>query len=225
MNVWKIGAFATILAVTPVYAGVVDGQASIDYWYVQGDVNPDNKRYKDLSLEKKGTPQLEIAIEHNVPLVPNVAVRHAEIHQNASNATVNADSKISTTDLILSYDVIDQAMSTDLGVAIKRLDGEITTSDGKTEFSKTVPMVYASVGAKLPLAGLSANVQALATKYNDVQGIDVKAEVKYNVVEKLLYDVGAKIGYRMLDMKLDEQGGKDQKISFKGPFIGVQMGF
>lgn len=225
MNIWKIFTLATIIAITPAYAGVVDGKASIDYWYVQGDVNHDLNREKDLTLEKKGSPQLELSIEHNVPLIPNVAIRHAEINQNASNRTLKADTNISTTDLILSYDVMDHGISTDLGIGLKRLDGDISYAYGKTDISKTIPMVYASVGTKLPLAGLSANVQALATKYNRVQGIDVQAEVKYNVVEKLLYDVGAKIGYRMLDLKLEKQSGKDQTLRFKGPFIGIQMNF
>lgn len=225
MNVVKICALASVLVFAPAYAGTVDGQASIDFWYVQGDVNHDVKGQKDQELDKKGTPQIQLSIEHDVPLVPNVMIRHADINQNASNSQINSDVKVGVTDLVLSYEVLDHSMTTDLGLALKRVDGDITQGSSKTDLSKTIPMIYASVGTKLPLAGLSANVQALATKYNNVQGVDVQAEVKYNVVEKLLYDVGAKIGYRMLDLKLDEQGGKDQKLRFQGPFIGIQMGF
>lgn len=224
MNVIKICTLASVLVFAPAYAGTVDGQASIDFWYVQGDVNHDIKGQKDQELNKKVTPQIQLAIEHDVPLVPNVMIRHADINQNASNSQINSDVNVGITDLVLSYDVLDHNVNTDLGVAIKRVDGQLNYNGGETDISKTIPMIYASVGAKLPITGVSANVQALATKYNNVQGVDVQAEVKYNVVEKLLYDVGAKIGYRMLDLRLDEKG-KEQKLRFQGPFLGIQMGF
>lgn len=225
MNFWKICAFSTIVALTPAYAGVVDGQASIDYWFVDGHVNHNTQTSSNQSLDKEGAAQLEVSVEHAVPKLPNVKVRHAQINQDASNNTISSDVKIDTTDLVLYYEVLDQAISTDIGIALKRVDGEITNSQGITDMGKTMPMLYASVGTKLPITGLSANVQALATKYNHAKGVDIQAEVKYNVVEKLLYDVGAKIGYRMLDIQFDEKNGTDPKFRFKGPYVGIQMGF
>lgn len=232
MNMWKICALAILMAFTPAYAGVVDGKASIDYWYVQGDVNQTNNTNSNAnladnhSLDKKGSAQMSVSLEHAVPLVPNVEIRHTRINQQASNGVETSDVNVGSTDLILYYDVLDHIIKTDVGLALKRIDGDINVNGGESvNVSKTMPMLYVAAGAKLPFTGLSANLQALATSYDDAKGVDVKAEVKYNVIEKLLYDVGAKIGYRMLDIKLDDKNGIDQKLKFHGPFVGIEMGF
>ena len=107
----------------------------------------------------------------------------------------------------------------------KRQTYNRTVGADKVEISETAPMLYASAGGKLPFTGLSAKAEVLATNYDDTQITDASAEIKYNFVENLLIDLGAKAGYRILNIELDDQDGFDTKFDFDGPYIGLEAHF
>lgn len=46
---------------------------------------------------------------------------------------------------------------------------------------------------------------------------------KYNFVDTLLVDVGAKVGYRILDIQLDQGSNQEAKLKFKGPYLGLDI--
>ncbi|MDO4224082.1 MAG: TIGR04219 family outer membrane beta-barrel protein [Acinetobacter sp.] len=235
MKQWQpiaIAMLATTMASVS-HADVIGVKASADYWHVQGDVNQaaSNSNFNtanEQSLEKKGTAQLALSVEHPVPLIPNAAIRHTSIKQNAelNNTAVN-EIKLDNTDYILYYEILDNIVSADVGIAAKRLDGHVAnlSTGAKAEISETLPMLYAAAGAKLPFTGWRVNAQALATKYNDVKATDALAEVKYNFVDNAIVDIGAKAGYRILDVQLDKENGTQHKMKFHGPFVGFEAHF
>jgi|LULG01.1.fsa_nt_gb outer membrane protein len=211
---------------------------SVDYWNLQGEYNkaPQDTSLRSadsLSLDDKGQAQVSLAFEHPVPLIPNGKIRYTGIdvdteEQNlAGDALYNID--LDSTDFILYYEILDNIVSVDVGVAAKQLEGDVTynrtVGADKVEISETAPMLYASAGGKLPFTGLSAKAEVLATNYDDTQITDASAEIKYNFVENLLIDLGAKAGYRILNIELDDQDGFDTKFDFDGPYIGLEAHF
>lgn len=237
---------ATVLALSTLslahfaHADMIGVYGSVDYWHLQGDYNEAgtgsalNDQNK-LDWEDKGQVQAAISIEHPVPLIPNARIRHVGIEaqteqkQVLSNASMY-ETNLDNTDLILYYEILDNIVSVDLGVAAKRIDGDITYLDtlnvkDKLKISETAAMVYGSVGAKLPFTGLSAKAEVLATSYGDIEISDVSAEIKYDFIDNILIDVGAKAGYRYLDMKLDDQENIDTHFTFHGPYVGLEVHF
>lgn len=41
----------------------------------------------------------------------------------------------------------------------------------------------------------------------------------------MLVDVGAKVGYRLLNIDLDDYENRDMKFEFKGPYVGLEAHF
>ena len=223
---------------TTAQADMLGVYGSVDYWNLQGEYNetPEGTSLRSadsLDLDDKGQAQVSLAFEHPVPLIPNGKIRYTGIdvdteEQNlAGDALYNID--LDSTDFILYYEILDNIVSVDVGVAAKQLDGDVTFNStvgvDKVEISETAPMLYASAGGKLPFTGLSAKAEVLATNYDDTQITDASAEIKYNFVENLLIDLGAKAGYRILNIELDDQDGFDTKFDFDGPYIGLEAHF
>lgn len=223
---------------TTAQADMLGVYGSVDYWNLQGEYNkaPQDASLRSadsLSLDDKGQAQVSLAFEHPVPLIPNGKIRYTGIdvdteEQNlAGDALYNID--LDSTDFILYYEILDNIVSVDVGVAAKQLEGDVTynrtVGADKVEISETAPMLYASAGGKLPFTGLSAKAEVLATNYDDTQITDASAEIKYNFVENLLIDLGAKVGYRILNIELDDQDGFDTKFDFDGPYIGFEAHF
>ena len=87
------------------------------------------------------------------------------------------------------------------------------------------PIVYATAGAKLPFTGLSVNAEATYTNVNDVKITDAQAELQYDFVKTIALDLGAKVGYRVLNIELTDLDKRDMKFDFKGPYIGLNAHF
>lgn len=222
------------------HADMLGVYASADYWNLQGDYNEartGNALNDDQKLkwDDKGQAQIALSFEHPVPLIPNARIRYVGIEAESEQKralTDNAvyETNLDNTDFILYYEILDNIVSVDLGVAAKRLDGDITYLSAanvkdKLDISETAAMVYGSVGAKLPFTGLSTKAEVLATSYGDIEISDVSAEIKYDFIDNILVDVGAKAGYRYLDIKLDEQENIDTHFKFHGPYVGLEVHF
>lgn len=239
MKLWYgvLMASSTLTICNIAQADFVGIYGSVDYWNLGGTYNEGQAGQRlansnELDLDDKGQAQFALSIEHPVPLIPNVRLRHvsidAETEQTlAGNPTF--DIQLNNTDFILYYELLDNIVSADVGIAAKRLDGDVTynglTGKDKLNISETAPMLYGALGAKLPFTGLSAKAEALLTSYSDTKISDVSAEVKYDFIDNLLVDVGAKAGYRILNIDLDDQDGIDTKFRFKGPYIGLEAHF
>ena len=226
------------LLTTTAQADMLGVYGSVDYWNLQGEYNetPEGTSLRSansLDLDDKGQAQVSLAFEHPVPLIPNGKIRYTGIDVDTEEQNLTGDAlyniDLDSTDFILYYEILDNIVSVDVGVAAKQLEGDVTynrtVGADKVEISETAPMLYASAGGKLPFTGLSAKAEVLATNYDDTQITDASAEIKYNFVENLLIDLGAKAGYRILNIELDDQDGFDTKFDFDGPYIGLEAHF
>ena len=138
----------------------------------------------DLMLQEENNNIFYLALEHGVPALPNLRLQHAQIVVSGNstltrtiefNGTVFnltddvvTDVDLTQTDLVLYYQILDNVVSLDLGVAARQIDGffEIATTleAARAEFEGVMPLLYGKVRADLPLTGLwiGAEVQGLA---------------------------------------------------------------
>ena len=211
-------------------ADVIGVKGDLSYWAYDGQANmAAQTAASDQDLERKGAAQLSLAIEHPVPLIPNAKIRYVNLKTQTENEVAGQpvyDINMDHADFILYYEILDNIVNADVGVGAPTLNGHVTTlALSKTDIDKTVPVIYATAGAKLPFTGLSAKGEVLYSNFNDAKITDAQAELQYNFIDNLLVDVGLKAGYRILDIKLDDYEKNDLKFNFKGPYIGLDIHF
>lgn len=217
---------ATLGLCSVAQADFIGLKGDISYWNVDGKANIDEKKWADQDLDRKGTVQASVAFEHPVPVIPNVKVKYTKLDTETEENTVNkTDINLDHTDLILYYEILDNVVKADVGVGATRLNGDVKQFGTSVDIDEYSPIVYAEVGAKLPFTGLSAKAEATYTNVNDVKITDAQAEVQYNFVQSMLLDLGAKVGYRIMNIELDDMDKRDMKFEFKGPYIGLDAHF
>ena len=211
-------------------ADLIGVKGDLSYWNYNGEANmAAQTSAPDQDLERKGSAQLSLAIEHPIPLIPNAKIRYVNLKTQTENEVAGQpvyDLDIDHTDFILYYEVLDNIVDADIGFGASNLNGDVKTLGlNKTDIDKTIPVIYGSAGVKLPFTGLSAKAELLYSNVNDTKITDAQAELQYNFIDNLLVDVGLKAGYRILDIKLDDYEKNDLKFNFKGPYIGLDVHF
>ncbi|EPF94478.1 membrane protein [Acinetobacter gyllenbergii] len=250
MKILKISMFAIGTSICGLaQADVIGVKADASYWFYDGkaQVQPNNTTSlsnqtgvdnllldpyadsREYDLDRKGSAQISLAIEHPIPLIPNAKIRYVNLKSQTEKELAGQpvyDLNIDHTDFILYYEILDTIVNADVGLGATNLNGDIKTLNvRKTDIDKTVPVIYGSAGVKLPFTGLSAKAELLYSNINDTKITDAQAELQYNFIDNLLVDVGLKAGYRILDVKLDDYDKNDVKFNFKGPYIGLDMHF
>ncbi|KXZ66653.1 TIGR04219 family outer membrane beta-barrel protein [Acinetobacter venetianus] len=211
-------------------ADVIGVKGDLSYWNYNGEANmAAQTSAPDQDLDRKGSAQISLAIEHPIPLIPNAKIRYVNLKTQTENEVAGQpvyDLDIDHTDFILYYEVLDNIVDADIGFGASNLNGDVKTlGSNKTDIDKTIPVIYGSAGVKLPFTGLSAKAELLYSNVNDTKITDAQAELQYNFIDNLLVDVGLKAGYRILDIKLDDYEKNDLKFNFKGPYIGLDVHF
>ncbi|MGO2012623.1 MAG: TIGR04219 family outer membrane beta-barrel protein [Pseudoalteromonas sp.] len=189
------------------------------------------------------------ALEHPIPLVPNIKLKYTDLELNGSasldegfefgdavfplGSSVNTVSDLSHVDYILYYEIFDNDLvSIDLGLNAKQFDGEITVRDSATglntetvEFSGFVPLAYGRAEVGLPLTGLSVFFEGSLLAIDDSKVQDYQAGIAYALLDNLAIDLDVKAGYRSMTLELDDIDGIYTDIDASGPFAGVQIHF
>ena len=216
-------------AVSSAQADFIGVKASTDYWKYSADLSNPASPQSQPQLEDDHGMSFSVAVEHPVPFLPNAKIKHSNLQAESDQSLAGVKSHqvdLDYSDFILYYEILDNIVSADVGFGAKRLEGDIRQNVTQTqEVSSTVPMIYGEAGIKLPFTGLSARAEASFAALDDEKITDVQAELKYNFVESMLVDVGAKAGYRILDIQLEEGSDQEAKLKFKGPYIGLEAHF
>ncbi|OTG64318.1 TIGR04219 family outer membrane beta-barrel protein [Acinetobacter silvestris] len=247
MKIFKLPLLATILGISSfAQADFIGLKGDISYWNVGGTseinhksslsnntglddllLNPYAGINSKLDLETKGTIQASVAFEHPIPIIPNVKLKYTKLDTETKSNIELAKTKIDLdhTDFILYYEILDNIVKADIGVGATKLNGTVKQLTQNLDIDKYAPIIYAEAGAKLPFTGLSTKAEATYTNVNDVKITDAQAEVQYDFVKSIVLDLGVKVGYRVLNIELNDLDKRDMKFDFKGPYIGLDAHF
>lgn len=227
-----VAALAGLLSTTA-HADFIGLYAGVDGVYSQTSIN-DNQATDD-----KWNAVYNLAFEHPVPFVPNLKLRYSEFGGTRNNFQsgiyfVDQDLDVNTLDAIAYYEILDNIVSVDAGLGVKRLDAtntltttvpgiNLTLSD---DDKQTLPALYVAAGGKLPFTGFSAKAEVMAGQNSDADFSDINAEVKYNFIQNIALDLGAKFGYRAMTINFDDDSDSSfDKIVAKGPYLGLEAHF
>jgi outer membrane protein len=196
----------------------------------------------DLALGDEQNNVFYLAVEHPVPVLPNVRLTYTRfdaeegtrlprtIDFNGVIFPVGTDIEtlvdMTQGDAVFYYEALHSVLSFDLGFATRYVDGdmEIASPAGSTraEFAAWLPLGYAKARVALPLTGLWLGMEGAGIGYDGESVFDANAQLGWESV----HGVGVEIGYRWYRLDLAEHGDLDEaKIDVSGPFATLNARF
>lgn len=189
---------------------------------------------------------LYIALEHPLPLIPNIKLRQNDLSTAgatalasdfsfagttfANGASISSSVDLSHTDVTLYYEIFDNdLLSLDLGVTGKKVDGWLAVRDAQSESRLQsdgwVPTGYAQLRVGIPATPLTAYALANAISIDDSSIRDIEAGIEYRLLDNLAIDLNLQLGYRDIQIELDDLDSAYTDLQFKGPYLGVEVHF
>ncbi len=195
----------------------------------------------DLDFDSNRNNVFSVAVEHPVPLVPNVRVAAAGISDEQdstltrkityNNQPFSASSDIASeyqldyTEATLYYAPWEIVAKPEFGLTARRLDVKFAiesrgsgTSES-VEATQTLPMLHAGVRGDLPLTGFYAQGQVDAVSYDGNSLTDARAALGW----RSDFNLGLELGYRQMDLTLDDVSDIDAEFDLGGPFLSLTL--
>ena len=231
-----LSPFAAADTILGVYAGA--GQWQGEYSGNAGDPSID---VKSLGMDEEDNNYYYIALEHPVPIIPNIKLQKMDItsEQTAiidqsfvidgtpfvAGTEVASDFDLSHMDIVLYYELLDNWVNLDVGLNIRKFDGHVTAvsefTSESVDLDEAIPMIYAKAQFDLPLTGFSVGLEGNAINYEDNRLTDYSAKLQYMFDSAL--DIGLEVGYREMSLEVDEDVTAD--IQLKGPYAALLFHF
>ncbi|WP_417359316.1 TIGR04219 family outer membrane beta-barrel protein [Gallaecimonas pentaromativorans] len=236
-------------AVLPAYADNVGIYAGVGRWNndFSGDLLSESVQIDDeMGLKNADLTQWYINFEHPIPVLPNLRIAYSDISESGqgqlnenvefddtlypAGSEINSDLQIKMTDVTLYYELWDVGGDFDIGLTGRKLDGHLKIANplvGSAEepVDEWVPMLYLNARVDLPLTGLYVGAQGNGVVYSGNRLLDYSAFVGYDFDITGPVDVGVQLGYRALQLKLNDIGDFDADIKLDGAFASVTMHF
>ncbi|MCB1582882.1 MAG: TIGR04219 family outer membrane beta-barrel protein [Marinicella sp.] len=210
--------------------------AGYNYW--QHDLADDvNTNSEDRSKSETGNV-FYLALEHPVPFIPNVKLQQNDIKGRVNgilegigidgnltiiNTTTSID--LSHTEAMLYYEILDNWINLDLGLAVKQFDGNAPfynngSNAGHGDLDSTIALLYGKGQVDLPFTGLSvySSIETLSLGDDDVT--DIELGLNYESKSGL----GGVIGYRSLTTDW-KQNSLRAEADTEGFFLGLNYHF
>lgn len=225
-----------------IYAGAGVWQQEYSGDVASGDDALDIDVQRDLDLGQEENNVFYFALEHGVPVLPNVRVNYAEISTSGQNALsrtitfrdetfsvsedVSSELDFSQADLVAYYELLDNVVSLDLGLGARWVDGHVEVNadsgSGRADFEGVQPLLYARVRADLPLTGLWLGGEAVGLAFDGHQVVDAAAQVGWESPIGL----GAELGWRTFQLDLDSFEDIDNaELDIDGPYAAINFHF
>lgn len=189
---------------------------------ISGDVTPalDTKTDVD-GIDKESNTVLYAAFEHPIPFLPNIRLSQADIKFDADGDTID----LSFSDLALYYEVLDNWVSLDLGLAARKYSGEFDTPDFdsgitgelSSDIDATVPMLYARAQFDLPFSGLGIGVDLNTGSSGDDKVQEMNAYLQYETSLGL----GFAGGFRQLSAEIETDNKSTADLDIDGPYLSI----
>lgn len=238
------------LCSSPVSADtLLGGYVGANVWNMQVNGGFSNDSLvTDFAFEDETTSSFYIALEHPIPIIPNIKLVRTEMDTSGvvaltsefrfegelftQDSNLSTDIELSTTDIILYYEILDNDLvSFDLGLNGKLLDGNFAVSEidgvrtAASDYSVVVPMVYSKLEVGIPATGISAYIEGSYLSLDDNTLSDFQAAIAYSFIESLALDISVEAGYRETSLELEDVDDIYTDLTFSGVYVGLEFDF
>tara|TARA_R110002072_G_scaffold4280_1_gene30192 strand:- start:1477 stop:2220 length:744 start_codon:yes stop_codon:yes gene_type:complete len=245
-NVNKLLIPVALAASMSAQADIIGGSVEASYWYagLGGDAAVGSSSVdmeNDLGFDKNSFFELAATVEHPVPLIPNVRLKYSDLDQTekgtlsssfgagsnqvtAGDVETNLD--LSNVGLVLYYEILDNWISADVGLDIRKFDGqlEISRTDNssvfKTNIDEFLPLGYVSAEFAMPFTDMSVGAEISAISYSGNSIHDAKIRIRQGFSLAFI-----ELGYRQMGIKFDNLSNTDVDIDFSGVYLSTGLDF
>lgn len=204
----------------------------------------------DFGLDDKAQTSYFVAVEHPIPLIPNVKLAATSLATEGSstvsedidlwggktvtaNEAINTDFDFSYKDLTLYYELFDNGLfSFDFGATVRNFDVDVSVdsalldSPSQIDFSVPLPMAYVHTNIGIPATGFNIYGTGNLLSIGDHSLYDYEVGVSYELLDNIALDVNLTAGYRVVALELDDLDDKlSSDLEFSGVFAGVVVHF
>ena len=175
-------------------------------------------QYANSSFDGEDNTYFGVALEHPVPLIPNVRLQGVTFEGKSNDV----DAKIESTDYTLYYELLDGLawLDLDAGVSFRQMDIDARVGANSESESATLPTGYLSAYFTIPTLPIQLGGELKTLTIGDSKINDTTFKIKYESP----FFVGIEGGYRDASFEIDE-GSIDSDIEFDGFFVGVFADF
>lgn len=215
----------------PAYAGSFTGDDSIDL-------------VDDLDVGNPSKPSMVLILEHPIAALPNLRYQGHDLDTSGistldSDLNVNGemftsgDQVRSTFDLsheefVLYYQLGNSRLDLDLGVDLKRFDGQVSFSGAtntSVDVDETIPLFYLSARYALPnsrfYVGAKLNASFIDLGLSDSNAEDSTIMLGYDSGNGL----GVEGGYKYFSLELDDVDTFDTDLKYDGLYLNGYYNF
>lgn len=220
-----------------IYAGAGTWQSEYT-----GEIGKPSTSADDLGMDESNNNFYYIAIEHPIIFFPNIKLQQNNITNSQSSmidnnfsignigypsgTTVATDFDLSYTDAALYYELLDNWVTLDIGVTLRKYSGYLqaksSTLTDKTDIDISVPLAYGRVQFDLPLTGFFAGLEGNYISFDGNDLADYSAKIGYLFDSAL--DLGIEAGYRAVNLNIDD-GDVHTNLDIKGPYVAAIFHF
>ncbi len=237
-----LGLFVTTSAQADAMGFKIGG----DYWNADtsGAVADKGQPLQDFHYSSQdGQGSYWVAIEHPVPILPNLKIRQNSLDQHGSasvsdmtfegnvfDGRVTAFTDLTNTDFVLYYELLDNDIfSLDLGAAYKLMDGSVRVQQSgginprQNDIDSGIVMGYASTEVGIPGLGFFGFADVML-------GVSESSVYDYSVglgweFDGAVVDTRIRAGYREFVFDVNNFSGISADTKFDGFFAGVEIDF
>lgn len=207
----------------------------------------DTKNEANFNLADQEQGSFFAALEHPLPLVPNVKIARTTLDTDGSTElsesfsfdgedynvgdTLTTNFDISYMDYTLYYEIFDNDLiSIDVGITGRDFDTDISISQdgiegGSLRASGVIPMLYAYTNVGLPFTGFNVFGEANFLSIGDHSLYDFQVGVSYELIDNLAVDVNLTVGYRAFQLQVDDLDNLYSSLDYEGVFAGAIVHF
>lgn len=224
-------------------ADIIGGSVDVSYWLggYSGQVTSLSETIdleNDLNFDDGGFVEFSASLEHPIPVLPNIRLKHIGLEESENGALnaafdgvpistdVETNLDLTHSDVVLYYEVLDNYVSVDIGLDIKVFDGRLLIEDrlsasrSETEIDEVVPMLYVAAEVELPFTGLSVGADVSAVSYSDNSLYDAKAKIRQGFGLAYL-----ELGYRQLSIDIEDVSDIDVDAEISGAYLSTGIDF
>lgn len=248
LKILAISALALQFSI-PVHADFVGFSIGASYWApsLSGSFNSTGESDIDLSddldIDDPSQSSLVLILEHPIPVLPNIRYQSIELDSDGRSAlgnnitfegetytageTVRSTFDFSHDDIVLYYEVLDNWVNLDIGLDLKRFDGEVSmvgstnTTTSSIDIDETVPLLYLSARFDLPLSGFYIGADISSFSIDDSSADDITVKLGYQSGSGL----GIEGGVKTFSLELDDADDLDTDIEYDGAYVNGYFRF
>lgn len=186
-----------------------------------------------------------VAVEHPLPLVPNIMLRRQtaswsgqtqlvgnlqlDQQQFARQSSISNALDFKSTDISFYYEVLDNSLlALDLGATALVYDADLAVrapaSKGRSA-SGVLPLLYGNLTVYVWGTDTALFLQGNYTDYRQQLWSQTKVGIAYELLDLTALTLAVKMGWQQQSVTLTDKDQIDLDVQFKGPFLALEADF